>query len=552
MDDLLRAGAGVQVLLLRDGLLAGSHALLPGTFSVGSSEWADVMLDDPAVAPEHAQLHFNGRLAEIDATGGAVYVNGHPVRRCAVRPADDVMCGPFVLKVRVLRAAPPKLTRAPVPVVTLPSARTKALRDAEPTTRVELPSTSPSTGASPRTLRAVEALFVESRWGDQRCHSACLRAGRGALIAAPSDDSAFPLWGFGSTGPFLLADASGGTFRVFIPKGATAEVAGRRVELGTSSVEVRGGEVVRLRAGGVDVIARRGSLPEQARGGRPSGAPIGLALAAALVVILGRSVPAPEPGPDFERHPDLGPRLRLLIDPPRPPEPPRGGPHPTQPPSAPPSGSAPRLRKRPPSTGGIEAVRRILQGGSAVANISHARMGRGGAMSPGRGFKVADLVAAGPIGDGVLSGFTRGNGIQGGELLHGAGGLGIGALGAGGIGHGAVGGRVTGAGAHPHATGGGQIDTKGVLEVVNAHLSQIQACYETALLHRPDISGTAKLEWVVSTSGDVTSARTLTSTLPDAAVESCILRHLKTWRFPRARTMPVTISYPFIFHPVAG
>jgi hypothetical protein len=559
-DLTLEPGAAVQVLLLRDGLLAGSHALLAGTFSIGSSELAEVMLDDPGVSGEHARLHFGGGRVEIEATGGPVYVNGHRVRRCRVRPADDLTCGPFILKVRVLRAAKPKDRQAPlavVPVVTLPSARAKALSDAAPTTRVELPrvnaAAAPPSARAPadrtRPVRA-EALFIESRWGEQRCHAICVRPGSEPLVAGPSDAAAFPLWGFRTGTRFVLAD---GAFRVFIPPGAIAEVGGNPVEAGARAVEIRSGDVVRLRSGSMEVIARRGPLPESARGKFAGGAPIGLAIAAALVIVLGRAVPTPEPGPDFDLHAIPQPTLRLLINPPRPPAPPQNGTRPPEASAASALAGGPRIhRTRTSPSGGLEAVRQIFRGGSAVADIMHVRMGRTGAPPSGRGFKMADLVAAGPVGDGFLSGFGRSPGTRGSELLHGTGGSGIGAMGAGGYGHGMVRGQVSGANPHPHTTGGGQIDSKGVLEVVNSHLSEIQACYETALLHRADISGTAKLEWVVSTSGEVVSARTLSSTLPDAAVESCILRHLKTWHFPRARMMPVTISYPFIFHPVAG
>jgi hypothetical protein len=48
----------------------------------------------------------------------------------------------------------------------------------------------------------------------------------------------------------------------------------------------------------------------------------------------------------------------------------------------------------------------------------------------------------------------------------------------------------------------------------------------------------------------VTSARTKSSTMKSAEVESCILNALKNWKFPPAKGAGVVISYPFMFNSV--
>ena len=99
--------AVLQVVILRDGLLVGTEVFVPGQYTLGSVDGVDLKLDDPTVAASHAFLFFqNGRAAIQDAGSGAVFVNGHRVNACEVRPVDEIACGPFTLKLRVLAQKP--------------------------------------------------------------------------------------------------------------------------------------------------------------------------------------------------------------------------------------------------------------------------------------------------------------------------------------------------------------------------------------------------------------------------------------------------------------
>ncbi len=97
----------LQVVILRDGLLVGTEVFVPGQYTLGSSDSVDLRLDDASVAELHATLYFqNGRAAIQDAGSGSVFVNGHRVNACEVRAVDEIACGPFTLKVRVLGQKP--------------------------------------------------------------------------------------------------------------------------------------------------------------------------------------------------------------------------------------------------------------------------------------------------------------------------------------------------------------------------------------------------------------------------------------------------------------
>jgi hypothetical protein len=109
----------LQVVILRDGLLVGTEVFVPGTYSLGSDPSCDLRLDDPSVEPRHALLYFqNGRAAVQDAgSATGLFVNGHRVSACEIRSVDEVLCGPFVLKTRVLSQRPQEAKPQPPPEV---------------------------------------------------------------------------------------------------------------------------------------------------------------------------------------------------------------------------------------------------------------------------------------------------------------------------------------------------------------------------------------------------------------------------------------------------
>ena len=168
-------------------------------------------------------------------------------------------------------------------------------------------------------------------------------------------------------------------------------------------------------------------------------------------------------------------------------------------------------------------------------------------------YKMADLIGKAPIANAGLGTFGIGGGGAGGmgtkglEVLRGKGGGGIGALGAGNVGKGAIGGTVGRASVRAIGVQG-TIDKEAVAKVINSHLAEVSACYERALLREPGLAGKIVLEWNISTSGTVTTAKTKSSTMKSSAVEACILTSLKTWKFPPAKGAGVVISYHLFFY----
>jgi outer membrane biosynthesis protein TonB len=205
----------------------------------------------------------------------------------------------------------------------------------------------------------------------------------------------------------------------------------------------------------------------------------------------------------------------------------------------------------------MKAIEKIAAAGPAVKDILAAvdKLGNGPGKKDAKDYKLSGLIGKAPIANAGLGTFGLGGGGSGGfgtkglEVLRGKGGGGIGILGAGNIGKGAVGGTVSHATARSIAAQG-SIDKEAVAKVVNSHLQEVRACYERELLRDPGLAGKIVLEWGISTSGTVSSAKTKSSTMKNASVEGCILNSLKTWKFPPARGGNVIISYPFMFNSV--
>ncbi|OFZ54893.1 MAG: hypothetical protein A2428_11755 [Bdellovibrionales bacterium RIFOXYC1_FULL_54_43] len=90
-------------------------------------------------------------------------------------------------------------------------------------------------------------------------------------------------------------------------------------------------------------------------------------------------------------------------------------------------------------------------------------------------------------------------------------------------------------------------------EVIHKHLSEIRYCYEAAMLRASGIEGRLIVNFTIGGNGVVKSSEVKSSTLPDPALDDCILRRLNTWKFPEPKgRIEVGVSYPFIFKTLGG
>ena len=102
------------------------------------------------------------------------------------------------------------------------------------------------------------------------------------------------------------------------------------------------------------------------------------------------------------------------------------------------------------------------------------------------------------------------------------------------------------AGGKPAVTG--SLDASVIRRVVRRHQSGIKFCYQRQLSVQPKLSGKIVVEFVIAATGRVLSASIEESSMGNKAVESCIVRRVRTWRFPTPKGGGVVkVRYPFVF-----
>ena len=94
----------------------------------------------------------------------------------------------------------------------------------------------------------------------------------------------------------------------------------------------------------------------------------------------------------------------------------------------------------------------------------------------------------------------------------------------------------------------GSLDKEIIRRVVREHMAQIRYCYEKELNRTPGLKGKVVQKWVISASGSVQSATVAQTTMKNRAVESCMSRKIRSWKFPKPKGGGIVIvNYPFIF-----
>ena len=94
----------------------------------------------------------------------------------------------------------------------------------------------------------------------------------------------------------------------------------------------------------------------------------------------------------------------------------------------------------------------------------------------------------------------------------------------------------------------GQLSPELINREVRRHKAQIKFCYQKQLTRFPNLSGKVTLAWVIAMDGSVTKAKVKSSSLGNKDTESCMVRALQSWKFPKPEGGVVSVdAYPFIF-----
>lgn len=117
----------------------------------------------------------------------------------------------------------------------------------------------------------------------------------------------------------------------------------------------------------------------------------------------------------------------------------------------------------------------------------------------------------------------------------------------GGGGSGKVRGVVDRVPARAVTTTGGSLSRAAIMEVVNAGIRDVQACYERQLIHNPTLHGKLVMDWVIDLSGAVESTRVRSSSLNSQEAAACIAQVIKGWHFQKPIRGSVKVTFPFVF-----
>lgn len=94
----------------------------------------------------------------------------------------------------------------------------------------------------------------------------------------------------------------------------------------------------------------------------------------------------------------------------------------------------------------------------------------------------------------------------------------------------------------------GTIDREAVRRVIRSILHQIKSCYERELRVNSSLEGKVIIQFEIVDQGRVRSAKTKSSTMHDATVESCVAQRIREARFPDPPTGTIAVvDYPFVF-----
>jgi TonB family protein len=95
----------------------------------------------------------------------------------------------------------------------------------------------------------------------------------------------------------------------------------------------------------------------------------------------------------------------------------------------------------------------------------------------------------------------------------------------------------------------GTIKKEKVMRFLRSRTKGIQKCYERRLKIRRDLEGKIYVLITIGPRGKVLEASIDRDLVGDAQLKDCILRLIRSWRFPSPKGGEVTILYPFRFFP---
>jgi TonB family protein len=93
----------------------------------------------------------------------------------------------------------------------------------------------------------------------------------------------------------------------------------------------------------------------------------------------------------------------------------------------------------------------------------------------------------------------------------------------------------------------GKLAPEVVKKVIRRNNNQVRFCFESQLANAPGLNGRVLVKFVVNAEGKVTQPMLSESTIENEGFESCLLKRLATWVFPRPEGGEALVTFPFTF-----
>ena len=93
----------------------------------------------------------------------------------------------------------------------------------------------------------------------------------------------------------------------------------------------------------------------------------------------------------------------------------------------------------------------------------------------------------------------------------------------------------------------GKPDAPSITNLISKHRTSLKGCYESGLKRDPELAGKLEIRFKITRFGRVGKAKVTSDTLESAPFKRCVLRRLRTWRFPNTRKGGVMVEVPFNF-----
>lgn len=94
---------------------------------------------------------------------------------------------------------------------------------------------------------------------------------------------------------------------------------------------------------------------------------------------------------------------------------------------------------------------------------------------------------------------------------------------------------------------GGNLDSRAVQAQIRAQEKRFRFCYERELQQNQGLRGTVVVEFVVSSTGRVSRAKVIESTVGNEKVEACVVQRIRWTTFKNPDAATATVRYQFQF-----